>query len=180
MAATNHGVELGGNGSNGCYRASWEIRIAPSLTKRLYMIVNGFTYRSDDKGRHWIKTSLRMIANSAKDSRQPADANGPFKFANQKMAVDPANPNVVYVGTTTDGVWRSLDAGATWKRLADIPISLFGPGICRNSIRSKFRYDKSKTNEYNLCSDYGKGVWQSTDAGVSWNKSQMAWDKRPN
>ena len=106
----------------------WEIRVAPSLTNRLYMIWNGFTYRSDDKGKHWVMTSLEKIANSTNNRREPPDANGPFKLANQKMAVDPANPNVVYVGTTSEGVWRSLDAGASWTRLAGIPISGLGPG----------------------------------------------------
>lgn len=33
-----------------------------------------------------------------------------------EVAVDPATPNVVFAGTRGDGVWRSDDAGQSWKK----------------------------------------------------------------
>jgi photosystem II stability/assembly factor-like uncharacterized protein len=147
----------------------WEIRIAPSLTTRLYMIVNGYTYRSDNRGRYWIKTSLGKIANSEFNTGQSGDANGPYKFANQKMAIDPANPDIVYVGTTTGGVWRSFDAGATWARITDIPVSLSGPGSAGIAFDPKSGTTNGRTNTIFVPS-YGQGVWQSTDAGATWRQ----------
>ena len=35
------------------------------------------------------------------------------------VAVDPQDPNRVYVGTFDDGVYRSLDAGETWEQVSD-------------------------------------------------------------
>ena len=145
----------------------WEIRIAPSRTTRLYMIVNGYTYRSDDRGGHWIKTSLGMVGDSSGD--RSANANGPYKFANQKMAVDPANPDVVYVGTTTGGVWRSFDAGATWKRINEIPVSSQGPGTAGIVFDPKSGTNNGKTNTIFVPS-YGLGAWKSTDAGATWTQ----------
>src|SRR6185437_4429322 len=75
----------------------WEIRIAPSLTSRLFMIYGNEVYRSDYRGTSWLKMRLNGVSG--------ADANGDGKFANQKMAVDPFNPDVVYVGTPSNGVW---------------------------------------------------------------------------
>ena len=131
------------------------------------MIWNGFTYRSDDRGNHWIKTSLGMIGKSANNRREPPDANGPFKLANQKMAVDPVNPNVVYVGTTSDGVWRSFDAGASWARIADIPVSTLGPGSAGIAFDTHSGAANGRTRTI-FIPIYGKGVWQSADAGATW------------
>src|SRR3712207_922820 len=40
----------------------------------------------------------------------------------QCVAVDPTNPDRVYVGTFDDGVYRSLDAGETWEQVgSEIP-----------------------------------------------------------
>jgi photosystem II stability/assembly factor-like uncharacterized protein len=36
--------------------------------------------------------------------------------AAEAIAVDPADPRRIYVGTWGNGLWRSLDAGRTWKR----------------------------------------------------------------
>ena len=148
----------------------WEIRIAPSLTTQLYMVVDGFTYRSDDSGKHWIKTSLGMIGKSAVNRGGPPDANGPFKFANQKLAVDPVNPDIVYVATTSEGVWRSFDAGATWKRIIDIPASsILGPGSAGIAFDAHSGATNRRTNTIFVPS-YGKGVWRSTNGGATWTQ----------
>ena len=42
------------------------------------------------------------------------------------MAVDPKNPNNVYLGTN-NGVLRSTDAGANWTLMnAGLPLNMFG------------------------------------------------------
>ena len=69
----------------------YEISIAPSAAPlRLYMAFRGLVYRSDDRGSHWARTAFVNVAMNANDD---------FRTAGQKMAVDPANPDVVYVGT---------------------------------------------------------------------------------
>ena len=40
------------------------------------------------------------------------------------IAVDPANANLVYVGTAQGGVYRSSDGGSTWMPLMDSALSL--------------------------------------------------------
>lgn len=40
------------------------------------------------------------------------------------IAVNPANPNVIYIGTAGGGAWRSGDGGATWTPLFDRQLSL--------------------------------------------------------
>ena len=40
------------------------------------------------------------------------------------IAVHPFNPSIIYAGTVAGGVWRSLDAGASWEPLTDQIVSL--------------------------------------------------------
>lgn len=51
---------------------------------------------------------------STPDIQQMLDGSGA-----QCVAVDPADPNRVYVGTFDDGVYRSLDAGESWQQVSD-------------------------------------------------------------
>lgn len=138
----------------------WEIAIAPSRSTRLFMIYNNEVYRTDDRGRRWLKTSLRGISG--------ADANGPGKFANQKMAIDPANADVVYVGTPTNGVWRTFDGGASWQRISQIPAAMF-PGNAGIAFDNNSGKAVQRTKTIYVPS-YGQGVWRSQDAGASWTQ----------
>jgi hypothetical protein len=55
----------------------------------------------------------------------PADANGisltqaPVSGRLTAVAIDPADPNTVYVGAAQGGVYQSRDGGLTWTRLTD-------------------------------------------------------------
>ena len=40
------------------------------------------------------------------------------------MAVDPENPNVVYVGTPQNGLFVTTNGGATWQSVSAVPVSL--------------------------------------------------------
>lgn len=78
------------------------IAIAPSNPKRIYVIADakeGGLYRSDDGG-----------ATFAKTSGDPRIWGRGWYFT--KVAVDPKNPDIVYVPNT--GVYRSTDGGRTW------------------------------------------------------------------
>jgi photosystem II stability/assembly factor-like uncharacterized protein len=78
------------------------IAISPVNPRRLYVIADakeGGLFRSDDGGTSWTKTS----------GDQRIWQRG-WYFS--KVAVDPKNPEVVYVPNT--GVYKSVDGGKTW------------------------------------------------------------------
>jgi hypothetical protein len=90
------------------------------------------------------------------------------------VAVDPATPSRMYIGTSNSGVWRSEDSGATWSaRTDDQPVLSIGAlAIDPNSPNRVF----AGTGEYNsgnsLGGYYGLGLLYSQDSGTSW--SQLA------
>ena len=72
------------------------------------------------------------------------------------VAIAAAEPATVYVGNTKLGVFRSDDAGATWKALAASPSTVNGVTV-------------SETDPAVVWAAAGKaGLFRSTDRGVTW------------
>ena len=75
------------------------------------------------------------------------------------FAVDPENPKVMYVAMR-DGLFKSTDAGETWKRVGNDLKNLAAVTI-----------NPKKPNEMYLATMDGK-IYASADAGMIWKKQQ--------
>jgi hypothetical protein len=93
------------------------------------------------------------------------------------LASDSVDPNKVYaaVGTYTNSwdpkngaIMRSSNRGATWQK-ADLPFKLGGnmPG---RGMGERLAVDPNKNNVLYLGAPSGKGLWRSTDSGVTWSQ----------
>lgn len=154
MPAAEQGVGLAG----GVY----EIAIAPSNTRRFYMMFNGSVYRSDNSGGAWNRTTFARIGD--------ADANGAYRTFGRKMAVDPANADVVYVGTPSRGMFVSTDAGASWTNVSSIANSAAIGGVYPGhtiSFDPHSGVSDGRTRGI-FAASYGTGVYHSTDGGMNW------------
>ncbi len=84
------------------------------------------------------------------------------------IAVNPANPNVIYIGTAGGGAWRSDDGGVSWFPLFDRQLSLAvgEPGA--------LAIDPNNTDVVYLgtsarvAAQPQAGLFKSTDGGASW------------
>ena len=74
-------------------------------------------YKSIDGGATWsyIHNGAATTA-GCNQSIDPA-ANPCSTRGVRRVALDPNNPDIVYAGSYGTGVWRSLDAGATWTQI---------------------------------------------------------------
>jgi len=96
------------------------------------------------------------------------------------LAVDPANPDIMYLGIDGDaepdqgraggGIFRSADGGRTWQQLVNQPGSrrmFYGLAVDPTDSRRLF---------WGTCGT-GGGVWRSEDGGESWSRvfSNEGW-----
>lgn len=97
------------------------IAIDPSDPNRVYLACGTYTssrapdaaiLRSDDRGRTFQRTNLPFKLGGNENGR----GNG------ERLAVDPRDGRILYLGTPRNGLWRSNDRGATWSRVASFPI----------------------------------------------------------
>jgi len=65
-------------------------------------------------------TAWKPIGPSPIASASPRFDNGIVT----SIAVHPANPSIVYLGTGGGGVWRTVDNGVSWRPLFDHQVSL--------------------------------------------------------
>jgi hypothetical protein len=159
VAPGNGATEAGG----------YEIQVAPSDPNRIYMItgfyagpaLNSYVYVSRNRGTSFQRTpGWKPVS---------LGSNGPpAKVTHCNMAVDPANPDVVYVGTLTAGLFVTFDAGNTWEPVATIPASTnasFGFSITFDPTSGTTR---GRTNRVYVCSD-GNGFYQCTDGSAAFS-----------
>jgi len=52
-----------------------------------------------------------------------AHGNGMGRQDGERLAVDPGNSKLLYVGTRRDGLFKSVDAGRTWSRVTALPVT---------------------------------------------------------
>jgi photosystem II stability/assembly factor-like uncharacterized protein len=96
------------------------IAVDPADPRRVYLACgtytnartpNGAILRSSDNGRTFQRTDVPFKFGGNEDGR----GNG------ERLAVDPHDGRILFLGTRHDGLWRSQDRGATWTRVASFP-----------------------------------------------------------
>lgn len=140
----------------------------PSQPRTFYFgAASGGVFKTTDGGEHWAPIT---------DGKVPVGSTGSIAVAN-------SNPNVVYLGTGSDGVrsnvstgrgmYKSTDAGATWSfaglynagQIASVRIHPTNPDIVWVAAYG----DIFKPNTE-------RGIFKTTDGGRSWKKTLYVSD----
>lgn len=123
------------------------LAVTPASPNSLYVFTGGLiggsivpmVLLSSDRGDTW--------------ARRDAMGVDPTDFGNHEaIAVDPFNPNTVYIGTLP--LYKSTDAGVTWRQLPT-------PHVDQHAIFV------SPTNPNLIYFGNDGGLWKSTDAGAT-------------
>ncbi len=121
-------------------------------------------YKTTDGGKSWKNMGL-------KDSRQIGE-----------IAIDPRNTNIVFVAAEGSvwgpggdrGLYKTEDAGKTWKKVLEISENTGVNNIIYDPRNPDIMYATSEQRRRHIFTKIGGGpesaVYKSTDAGATWEK----------
>lgn len=124
---------------------------------------NGAILKSNDKGTTWTRINMNFKFGGNEDGRPMGE----------RLAVDPNNPNILFLGTRKNGMWRSSNKGNTWTQVSSFPIT----SSTSNGVGIGFVvFDKASGSTGNASqtiyagiSDNGTNLYKSTNGGQTWS-----------
>ncbi len=147
------------------------IALSQLAPDQVFIATNGGVFRSADRGASWS-----LGAGTATLSMDP---NGEYRWQGERLAVDPQNAQVVYFGSRQDGLWRSLDGGASFARLTAVPAGLTernsggaevngtAIGISWVVVDGGGGVTSARSSRI-YAGVAGQGIWRSLDGGGTW------------
>lgn len=90
------------------------------------------------------------------------------------IAREPGNPQTIYIGAPSGGLWKTTDEGANWVPLTDNQPVLGIGAIAIHPTNTDIIY--IGTGDKDASSNYSVGVLKSTDGGLTWNTTGLDWE----
>lgn len=86
------------------------------------------------------------------------------------IAVHPTDPDIVYIGASAGGIWKSIDGGTNWADMSgDLNLLTFGAiAIDPNNPNIVYAGTGESIASFNEVTFEGDGLYKSTDGGISW------------
>ncbi len=106
---------------------------------------------------------------------------GPFSGGRvTAVAGHPAQPNTFYLGATGGGVWRTTDAGTTWRNITDgyLTANTIGAIAVAPSDPNLIYVGTGEAPIRGVAAASGDGLYKSTDGGKAWQKVGFADGKQ--
>ena len=86
------------------------------------------------------------------------------------IEVDRKNPSIWYVAVGSGGVWKTINAGITWKPIFDKE-SVYSTGdVTIDPNNSNIIWVGTGENNGGRHLSFGDGVYRSLDGGLTWKK----------
>ena len=154
------------------YQGVAGIAIDPNNADIVYAAVGAYWYvydgrgcvlKSYDRGATWEKTGLTAQFSGSSTGRD----------VGERIMVDPKNSNVIYCGTSFNGLHVSRDAGSTWTKVNNIsstntPATTSNMGVCVIEIDETSPVVNGRTSVVYAVNDE-VGIYKSVDGGSTWN-----------
>ncbi|MEO0787507.1 MAG: T9SS type A sorting domain-containing protein [Bacteroidota bacterium] len=135
----------------------------------------------------WEAAQLMFAEEQAKPATEPWASIGPHNRAGRMLAIDfnPQNPNTIWAGSASGGLWRSYNAGAglnAWERI-ETGFPALGVSCIDHAPNDSMTIYIGTGEVYNgngvgtgaayrsTRGTYGIGILKSTDGGETWAPS---------
>jgi len=144
------------------------IAIDPSSTNKVYLSAGLYSntphsiLRSSDYGETFQRSDVSFQING----------NGMGRNNGERLAVDPNNGQILFCGSRSAGLWKSIDGAVTWTKIALFPVTTTsnGNGIDFVVFDGTSGNGTSSQRIYVGVSRIGAdNVYVSQDGGTTWN-----------
>ncbi len=88
----------------------------------------------------------------------------------RSIVVHPTDPNTVYLGSVSGGVWKTTNGGSSWFPLKDNMENLAVCSMVMDPTNSNILYAGTGEGFFNVDAIRGAGIFKTTDAGTTWNR----------
>ena len=95
---------------------------------------------------------------------------GPAGMSGRVASIDvvPGNPNIIFVGASTGGVWRSDDGGLAWKPVFDDQTYLGIGAVAVSPVNPDLVWVGTGEGNPRNSAGVGNGMFRSVDGGNNW------------
>ena len=90
------------------------------------------------------------------------------------VTFDPNNDNILWVGSPSGGLWKSIDGGQNWTSNTDLLPNLGVSDIAIDPTNTDIMY--IITGDRDADDTYAYGLMKSTDGGESWNSTGLSFN----
>ena len=108
--------------------------------------------------------SIQSGWNAAWTTEGPGNIGGRINV----VTVHPTNQNIIYLGNSTGGIFKTIDGGTTWTPIFDVQSYLSIGCITLDPTNPNIIYVGTGDPNISGSAFIGDGVYKSTDAGVTW------------
>ena len=86
------------------------------------------------------------------------------------LVIHPTNTSIIYTAGVAGGVWKTTNAGASWRPLDDFMANMAVTSLAIDPIDPRIIYAATGEGNYNGDASQGNGVFVSRDDGKTWSQ----------
>jgi hypothetical protein len=83
------------------------------------------------------------------------------------LIIHPSNPNIIYAGAASGGVWKSTNFGSTWNNVFNESFSIGALAFDPTDTNTIY-VGTGEANPAGVATYPGNGIWRSTNGGGTW------------
>ena len=141
---------------------------------------DGEILKSSDRGNTWTPTNLK----TPEGKQVRMGGNEIWRWAGERLAVDPRNSQIIYFGSRLDGLYRSIDGAKSWQFVSSFANIVPNMDTNGGITFVLFDHQSVQTDSQGAeCSQViyvgvmGQGVYRSNDGGTSWTRLDHGADR---
>lgn len=86
------------------------------------------------------------------------------------LLIHPTDPNLMYAAAVAGGVWKTVNAGASWVPLGDMLPNIAVSSMAIDSKNPSVIYAGTGEGFFNFDAIRGAGIFKTTDGGATWTR----------